>query len=260
MSAFIPNRREPEVTANALAQGARGQGARGGRRVRRHLGRPPGPRAGRDARSSTACWATARTRRSARATTSRRRRRDAARRRRSRAAASTEAGVRQNVSVGARATSTRGCGGNGAAAIDNLMEDAATAEISRSQLWQWRRHARARSTTGSPFTADRYRAIRDEELARIAGGGRQHGPARRGGRAARPPRPRRRVRGVPDPRGLPPARLSGAGSPSASARARAPRTCRTRGARRTRRRGRRTRRGRSSTGPRPRTSRPSYGV
>jgi malate synthase len=35
-------------------------------------------------------------------------------------------------------------GGNGAAAINNLMEDAATAEISRSQLWQWR-------TTGTPL-------------------------------------------------------------------------------------------------------------
>ena len=38
-------------------------------------------------------------------------------------------------------TSPRGSRGNGAAAINNLMEDAATAEISRSQLWQWRVHA-----------------------------------------------------------------------------------------------------------------------
>ena len=34
-------------------------------------------------------------------------------------------------------------GGNGAVAINNLMEDTATAEISRAQLWQWLRHARA---------------------------------------------------------------------------------------------------------------------
>ena len=46
MSAFIPNRREPEVTASALAAGARGQGARGRRRLRRHLGGASRPRAG----------------------------------------------------------------------------------------------------------------------------------------------------------------------------------------------------------------------
>ena len=42
----------------------------------------------------------------------------------------------------ASAISTRGCAGTGAVAIDNLMEDAATAEISRSQVWQWVRHGR----------------------------------------------------------------------------------------------------------------------
>ena len=50
----------------------------------------------------------------------------------------TEAGVR-NERLGRRSsTSTPGWAGNGAAAINNLMEDAATAEISRAQLWQWR--------------------------------------------------------------------------------------------------------------------------
>ena len=48
----------------------------------------------------------------------------------------TEAGVRTNVSVGVRYLDSW-LRGVGAAAIDNLMEDAATAEISRSQLWQW---------------------------------------------------------------------------------------------------------------------------
>ena len=56
--------------------------------------------------------------------------------------------------------------GNGAAAINNLMEDAATAEISRSQLWQWRVHA-ATLDDGRPMTAERYTAIRDEELGRL---------------------------------------------------------------------------------------------
>ena len=52
-------------------------------------------------------------------------------------------------------------GGTGAAAIDNLMEDAATAEIARSQLWLWR--------TRGLLSAERYAAIRDEELARLGG-------------------------------------------------------------------------------------------
>jgi malate synthase len=53
----------------------------------------------------------------------------------------TEDGVRANVSVGIRYLASW-LSGVGAAAIDNLMEDAATAEISRSQLWQWVRHGR----------------------------------------------------------------------------------------------------------------------
>jgi malate synthase len=53
----------------------------------------------------------------------------------------TEDGIRTNVSVGIRYLAAW-LSGNGAAAIDNLMEDAATAEISRSQLWQWIRHGR----------------------------------------------------------------------------------------------------------------------
>jgi malate synthase len=53
----------------------------------------------------------------------------------------TEAGVRTNVSVGVRYLESW-LHGVGAAAIDNLMEDAATAEISRSQIWQWVHHGR----------------------------------------------------------------------------------------------------------------------
>ena len=51
----------------------------------------------------------------------------------------TEAGVRTNVAVGLRYLYSW-LGGNGAAAIYGLMEDAATAEISRSQIWQWLRY------------------------------------------------------------------------------------------------------------------------
>ena len=48
------------------------------------------------------------------------------------------------------------------------MEDAATAEISRSQLWQWRMTGTPLDD-GQPLTADRYRAIRDDELAALGG-------------------------------------------------------------------------------------------
>jgi malate synthase len=77
----------------------------------------------------------------------------------------TEAGVRANVSVGL-AYLASWLAGNGAAAINNLMEDAATAEISRSQLWQWRVRA-IPLDDGRPLTAERYTAIRDEELATL---------------------------------------------------------------------------------------------
>ena len=57
----------------------------------------------------------------------------------------TSAGVRTNVSVGIRYIAAW-LSGVGAAAIDNLMEDAATAEISRSQVWQWVHHDRVPRT------------------------------------------------------------------------------------------------------------------
>ncbi|HEX5503646.1 MAG TPA: malate synthase A [Thermomicrobiales bacterium] len=60
--------------------------------------------------------------------------------------------------------------GNGAAAIYNLMEDAATAEISRSQLWQWIHHGGALDT-GEPITADLYQRASAEELAKLQQGG-----------------------------------------------------------------------------------------
>jgi malate synthase len=77
----------------------------------------------------------------------------------------TQAGVRTNVSVALQYLASW-LAGNGAAAINNLMEDAATAEISRSQLWQWRVH-RATLDDGSPMTAERYIAVRDDELGRL---------------------------------------------------------------------------------------------
>jgi malate synthase len=77
----------------------------------------------------------------------------------------TEAGVRTNVSVALQYLAAW-LDGNGAAGINNLMEDAATAEISRSQLWQWRVHE-AVMDDGRPMSADRYTTIRDHELERL---------------------------------------------------------------------------------------------
>ncbi|MBT8247704.1 MAG: malate synthase A [Acidimicrobiia bacterium] len=77
----------------------------------------------------------------------------------------TEAGLRLNVNVGIRYLEAW-LGGNGAAAIFNLMEDAATAEISRSQIWQWIHHG-AVLADERVVTRDLVQAITDEELASI---------------------------------------------------------------------------------------------
>jgi malate synthase len=70
----------------------------------------------------------------------------------------TEEGLRNDVSVGFQYISFW-LGGRGAVGINNLMEDAATAEISRSQIWQWIRHGK--------FTKDQVRQVLDEEMAKI---------------------------------------------------------------------------------------------
>ncbi|MDJ0920282.1 MAG: malate synthase A [Henriciella sp.] len=81
----------------------------------------------------------------------------------------TEAGIRTNISVGIQYTAAWLCG-RGAVPIHNLMEDAATAEISRSQIWQWIRHgATAIMADGSETTVTSalYRKIFDDELASL---------------------------------------------------------------------------------------------
>jgi malate synthase len=72
----------------------------------------------------------------------------------------TDEGVRANVSVGIRYLASW-LSGVGAAGIDNLMEDVATAEISRSQIWQWIRH-RVHTDGGTPVTKAIVQAIADE--------------------------------------------------------------------------------------------------
>ena len=146
MSAFIPNRRQPDVTDNALARvredkereatdGFDGtwvahpdlvpvamdvfDRALGGKPNQKHRLRQDVEAAATDLLDLTVPTGQA-----------------------------TEEGLATNVSVGIRYIASW-LDGVGAAAIDNLMEDAATAEISRSQVWQWVRHGL--------FTADRVR-------------------------------------------------------------------------------------------------------
>jgi malate synthase len=70
----------------------------------------------------------------------------------------TEEGLRNDVSVGFQYISFW-LGGRGAAGINNMMEDAATAEISRSQIWQWIRHGR--------FTREHVAEVLEEEMQKI---------------------------------------------------------------------------------------------
>jgi malate synthase len=59
--------------------------------------------------------------------------------------------------------------GSGAVAINNMMEDTATAEIARAQLWQWVRHG-VRTEDGHPVTLERVRALLEEERRRLESG------------------------------------------------------------------------------------------
>jgi malate synthase len=166
MSAFIPNRREPEVTANALAKVREDKEREAGdgfdgtwvahpdlvpvamEIFDRALGERPNQK--HRLRDDVSV--------------------DAARLTDVRVpdGAVTEAGLRNNIAVALQYIDSW-LRGTGAAAIYNLMEDAATAEISRSQLWQWRVHG-ASLADGTAIDDDLYRRIRQEELTTLGGG------------------------------------------------------------------------------------------
>lgn len=74
----------------------------------------------------------------------------------------TEAGIRANINVGILYLESW-LRGNGAAAIHHLMEDAATAEISRTQLWQWLKNS-VKLDDGRTFTHELYEDLRDDEI------------------------------------------------------------------------------------------------
>jgi malate synthase len=79
----------------------------------------------------------------------------------------TNAGVRNNVSVALQYLEAW-LRGSGAVGINNLMEDTATAEIARAQLWQWLRHRAVLSDTGEAMTPELYRAVRSAEVAALS--------------------------------------------------------------------------------------------
>ncbi len=78
----------------------------------------------------------------------------------------TEAGLRNNISVGIQYIGAW-LAGNGCVPVYNLMEDAATAEISRSQIWQWIRSPKGVLDDGRKVTKELFRKLLPEELAKV---------------------------------------------------------------------------------------------
>ena len=78
----------------------------------------------------------------------------------------TEAGLRNNINVGIHYLGSW-LDGNGCVPIHNLMEDAATAEISRSQVWQWVVSPKGKLDEGRKVTAEMVKALIPEELAKV---------------------------------------------------------------------------------------------
>ena len=78
----------------------------------------------------------------------------------------TEAGLRNNINVGIHYLGSW-LAGNGCVPIHNLMEDAATAEISRSQVWQWVVSPKGKLDDGRKVTAEMVKAMIPEELAKV---------------------------------------------------------------------------------------------
>jgi malate synthase len=78
----------------------------------------------------------------------------------------TESGLRNNISVGVQYLGAW-LAGNGCVPVYNLMEDAATAEISRSQIWQWIRSPKGVLEDGRKITLELFRTLLTEELAKV---------------------------------------------------------------------------------------------
>jgi malate synthase len=165
MAAFIPSRRDPEVNANAFARVREDKGREVGdgydgawvahpdlvRVVQEVFDKVLGERPHQKDRQREDVRVTGRELLDAQVPGGR----------------ITEAGVRGDVSVALQYLEAW-LRGSGAVAINNMMEDTATAEIARAQLWQWIRHG-VRTEEGEPVTLERVRTMLREELARLEG-------------------------------------------------------------------------------------------
>ena len=80
----------------------------------------------------------------------------------------TEDGLRENIRVGVQYIEAW-LRGRGAVPLYNLMEDAATAEISRAQIWQWLHH-QAKLADGRIITSDLFRSLLDDEMSKLRKG------------------------------------------------------------------------------------------
>ena len=78
----------------------------------------------------------------------------------------TEQGLRTNINVTLQYIGSW-LAGQGCVPINNLMEDAATAEISRSQIWQWIRNPKGELADGRKVTIDMFRRLLSEELGKV---------------------------------------------------------------------------------------------
>jgi malate synthase len=78
----------------------------------------------------------------------------------------TEVGLRLNINVGIQYLGSW-LAGNGCVPIFNMMEDAATAEISRSQIWQWIRSPKGVLEDGRKVTKELFRKMMPEELTKV---------------------------------------------------------------------------------------------
>ena len=108
----------------------------------------------------------------------------------------TEAGLRNNITVGIQYLGAW-LAGNGCVPVYNLMEDAATAEISRSQIWQWIRSPKGVLDDGRKVTAELFRKLLAEELAKVNNAGAE-GKLDEAAQALRAHHRRRQVRRVSD--------------------------------------------------------------
>ena len=208
MAAQIPVKNDEAANAEAFAKVKADKEREATLRPRRHVGRAPGPRAGREG-SVRPADARAQPDRDAQA---RGRRRDAP----PTCCASsprqpiTENGLRLNINVAIQYIGAW-LAGQGAVPIFNLMEDAATAEISRSQVWQWIRSPKGMLDDGRKVTKAMVAAMIPEEMAKIRellGAAFAEGVRRRGADLRRPRR-QRHVRRIPDAAGLRADRLTG---------------------------------------------------